>query len=173
METPSRELSIGISVAALVSIVVQGFEPTLGALSLLLVVPSIYLVLWLVRKMPKLRPTFDGKTVPVALVAGLVINFLPIPASSLGARVSFYAQLAHYKHDLDAQCDPVSRCNDPWRMTTLITEGFGSIIQGVARDDSGTLLRVMKSNGHAPNPLMGCESGLVHLYGPYFHWGCG
>ncbi len=58
-------------------------------------------------------------------------------------------------------------------MTTLITEGFGSIIQGVGRDDSGTLLRVMKGTGHEQNPLIGCESGLVHLYGPYFHWGCG
>jgi hypothetical protein len=173
MASPGRELAIGVGVAAIVSIVVQAFEPILSILSMLLVVPTILLALGLAWTIPKLRWCLAGRTVPAALIAGLVINFLPYPAGSLGARVSFYAQLALHKKEIDAQCIPAIRCNDPSRTTTLITEGFGSIIQGIARDDSGTLLNVSRRHGRAPNPLQGCENGLVHLYGPYFHWGCG
>jgi len=46
-------------------------------------------------------------------------------------------------------------------------------IEGLARDDSGELLNITKNHGRAPSPLEGCEKGLVHLYGPYFHWACG
>jgi hypothetical protein len=173
MKSSWCQLSIGVGVAAIVSIIIQCFQPVLGLLSMLLVVPAIYLVLGLARAIPTLRSDLAGRTVSTALIAGLVINFLPYPAASLGARVSFYAQLAYYKNELDAQCIPVTRCSDPRRMTTLVTEGFGSIIQGLAKDDSGTLLNVVGGKGHAPNPLVGCERGLVHLYGPYYHWGCG
>jgi hypothetical protein len=168
-----RQLLMGISAAAIVSVVVQILEPYLGILSLLLVLPMILLALWVARIVRWLRPGLRGATVAAAVLAGFLINFFPIPAGSLGARVSFYAQLAYYKKDLDAQCSSKGRCHDASQVTTLITEGFGSIIQGLARDDSGVLLDMMRRHRPAPNPLQGCEGGLVHLYGPYFHWGCG
>jgi hypothetical protein len=136
--------------------------------------PAILLALGIIWAIPKFRASVDGRTTAAALIAGILINFLPIPASSLGARVSFYAQLAYYKKQLDAQCSTsIKHCRDPTGVSTLITEGFGSIIQGLARDDSGILRETIQRHSRAPNPLQGCERGIVQLYGPYFHWNCG
>jgi hypothetical protein len=168
-----RELSIGVGVAAIVSLALQGFEPVLGILSPLLVLPMILLALGLGWTIPKLRPGLDGATVPAALVAGFLINYLPSPNGSLGGRVSFYVQLAHHKNELDAQCARTMSCHDTSQVTTIITEGFGSIVRGLAKDDSGALLSARERNRQAPLPLTGCENGIVHLYGPYFYFTCG
>jgi hypothetical protein len=176
-----RALVVGVGTAAVVSVagqavVAQALEPhfgIFGSIGLLFIVPAILLVLAIARATPKFRAHVTCRVVAAALVAGLLINFLPIPARSLWARVGFYAELSHYKDKLDAECDPAGTCNDPSRVTTLITGGFGSIINGIARDDSGALLEIIKHHERAPNPLQGCENGIVHLYGPYFHWGCG
>jgi len=176
-----RTLVVGVGIAAVVSVagqavVGQALEPhfgIFGSIGLLLIVPAILVVLAIARATPKFRAHVTGRVVAAALAAALLIDFLPIPARSLGARVRFYAELSHYKNVLDAECAPVGTCNDPSRVTTLITGGFGSIINGIARDDSGALLAIIKHHERAPNPLQGCENGIVHLYGPYFHWGCG
>ena len=168
-----RQYLIGIGVAAIVSVAMQGAEPILSVLSSLLLMPAILLALGIIWAIPRFRTSVGGRTTAAALIAGILINFLPIPASSLGARVSFYAQLAYYKKQLDAQCTSMKDCREPTSVSTLITEGFGSIIQGLARDDSGILLETIRRHSRAPNPLQGCERGIVQLYGPYFHWNCG
>jgi hypothetical protein len=177
MDSIWRELSMGIGVAVVVSVVVQGAEPFLSVLSPLLVMPAILLALGLVWTVPRLRPVLVGAAVPAAVVTGLLINYGPYPGpspgASLGARVSFYAQLAYYKSELDAQCARATGCHDPSQVTTIITEGFGSFIQGLARDDSGALIIAREHNWPAPSPLTGCEYGIVHLYGSYWHFGCG
>jgi hypothetical protein len=173
MKSLWRELSIGAGVAAIVSLAVQSLEPVLSILSPLLVLPVILFALGVVWNIPTLRPSLGRVTVPAALVAGILINYLPYPAGSLGARISFYAQLVYYKDELDAQCARTRSCHDTLRVTTTITAGFGSIIQGIARDDSGALLSVGARNRQAPIPLTGCENGIVHLCGPYFHFACG
>src|ERR1700722_1542128 len=159
-----RELSVGIAIAAIVSLALQCLEPVLSILSPLLVLPMI-LALGFLSTITKFPLT--GKTVAVALVAGLLFNLVPYPAGSFGTRVSFYAQLAYYKNELDAQCAPAISCRE-----TMTTEGFGSIVQGLARDDSGVLLSAGVRNWPPPVPLTGCER-IVHLYGPYFHFTCG
>jgi hypothetical protein len=173
MRTLFRGLVIGVSVAAVVSVAGQALGPVLGIFGFLLILPTTVIALVIARATRKFRPYISGHVVTTALAAAFLINCAPIPAKSLGARVSFYAELAHYKVALDAECATMDRCNDPSRVTTLITGGFGSIIHGVARDDSGTLLEIIEHHERAPNPLQGCETGIVHLYGSYFHWGCG
>lgn len=176
-----RTLAVGVGLAAVVSgagqaVVGKALEPhfgIFGSFGLLLILPAILVVLAIARARPKFRAHVTGRLVAAALAACFLINCLPIPARSVGARVRFYAELSHYKDELDAECAPVGTCDDPSRVTTLITGGFGSIINGVARDDSGALLEIVKHHERAPNPLQGCENGIVHLYGPYFHWGCG
>jgi len=173
MDSLWRELSLGVGVAAILSFVVWGLEPFLGVLSLLFLLLSLPVAFVLAWMIPKLRPSLLGATVPAAIVAGVLINFGPVPAGSLGPRVAYYAQLAYYRQQLDAQCNLPTSCRDPSRVQTMITEGFGSIVQGLARDDSGSLLRARERNEPAPVPLTGCESGIVHLFGPYFHFSCG
>ena len=168
-----RQYSIGIGVAAIVSVAMQAAAPILGDWGSLFLEPAILLAFGIIWAIPRFRKRLGGATIVAALIAWILINFLPIPASSLGARVSFYAQLAYYKKQLDAQCASLEDCHDPKSVSTLMIGGFGSIIHGLARDDSGILLETIQRHSRAPNPLQGCERGLVHLYGPYFHWNCG
>jgi hypothetical protein len=145
----------------------------LGISGFLVILATTVVVLVIARATQKFRPYISKYVVTTALATAFLINCVPIPAKSLGARVSFYAELAHYKVALDAECTTLDRCNDPSRITTLIIGGFGSIIYGVARDDSGSLLAIIENHERAPNPLQGCETGIVHLYGSFFHWACG
>lgn len=173
MSQSGRKYLVGIGIAAVVSVAMQGVSPILGDWGFLFLWTAILMAFGIVWAIPRFRKRLGGATTVAALIAWILINFLPIPASSLGARVNMYAQLAYYKKQLDAQCASVEDCNDPTRLSTLMVGGFGSIIHGLARDDSGILLETIRRHSRAPNPLQGCERGLVHLYGPYFHWNCG
>ncbi len=168
-----RKYLVGIGIAAIVSVAMQGVSPVLGDWGFPFLWPAILMAFGIVWAIPRFRKRLGGATTVAALIAWILIYCLPIPASSLGARVNMYAQLAYYKKQLDAQCASVEYCNDPTRVSTLMVGGFGSIIHGLARDDSGSLLETIRRHSRAPNPLQGCERGLVHLYGPYFHWNCG
>ena len=168
-----RELSIGVGVATMVSLALQGLEPVLGILTPLLVLPVILLAFELAWTIPKLRRVLEGATVPAALVARLLINYLPYPNGSLGGRMSFYVQLARHKNELDTQCARTLSCHDTSRVTTIITQGFGPFVRGLAKDDSGALVSAKERNRQAPIPLTGCENGIEHLYGPYFYFTCG
>jgi hypothetical protein len=168
-----RNLSVGFCGALFVSIFFQALAPLLGTRNYLLMFLAIFLAFGLLCVMPTLRSHMTGSTLFVAFVTVFLVNCAPVPALSIGARVGFYAQLARYKNQLDKQCAPTSTCKDTSHVLTLQTEAHFPIIQGLARDDSGELLNIIQNHGSAPRPLQGCENGIVHLYGPYFHWECG
>ena len=168
-----RNLSIGACGALIVSVTFQMLEPILGTRGSSLIVFAIVFAFGLLCMMRSFRSRITGYTLSAAFVTAFLINCVPIPALSIGAHVGFYVQLARYKDQLDMQCASTSKCKDSSHVSTLQTEGHFLFIQGLARDDSGELLSVSKNHGRAPSPLQGCENGLVHLYGPYFHWACG
>jgi hypothetical protein len=168
-----RNLSIGACGALIASITFQALEPILGTRSNLLVLSAIFFMVGLLCFLPSFRSHITVHTLSAAFVAVFLINCVPIPALSIGAHVGFYAQLVRYKDQLDMQCASTSKCKDSSHVSTLQTDGYFVFIQGLARDDSGELLNSIKKHGRAPSPLQGCENGLVHLYGPYFHWECG
>jgi hypothetical protein len=168
-----RNLSIGACGALIVSVTFHALDPILGTLSNLLVLSAIFFTFGLSCIMSSIRSHITGYTLSAAFVTAFLINCVPIPALSIGAHVGFYVQLARYKDQLDMQCASTPKCKDSSHVSTLQTEGYFLFIQGLARDDSGELLNIIKNHGLAPSPLQGCENGLVHLYGPYFHWECG
>lgn len=168
-----RNLSLGVCGALVLSVTFQALEPILGARSNLLVLSAIFFVFGLLCTTRSFRSHITVHTLSAAFVTAFLINCIPIPALSIGAHVGFYAQLARYKDQLDMQCASKSKCKDSSHVSTLQTDGYLLFVQGLARDDSGELLNIIKNHGRAPSPLQGCEKGLVHLYGPYFHWECG
>ena len=168
-----RNLSTGACGALVVSVIFRVLGPILGTLGSLLILSAIFLTFGLLCRLPGFRSHITGYTISAAFGTAFLVNCIPIPALSIGAHVGFYVQLARYKDQLDAQCASTSKCKDSSHISTLQTEGGFSFIQGLARDDSGELLNIIKNQGRAPIPLQGCENGLVHLYGPYFHWACG
>jgi hypothetical protein len=161
-----------IEVSCCLGLGLKSHEPILGTGSSLLIFSALFFILGLLC-VPKFRSHMTGLTLSAAFVTVFLVNFVPVPALSIGARVGFYVQLAHYKNRLDKQCASTSKCKDSSHVSTLQTEGHFPIMQGLVRDDSGELLKTIKDHGSAPHPLQGCENGLVHLYGPYFHWECG